>query len=75
MRSTNGLTVLAQIEIVVILTIIADLLTSSHPKMSVSHLLGLQGPQQTPARERETVNIIVDYQLIMEFLIWWVKIS
>ena len=28
---------------------IADLLTSSHPQMSASHLLGLQGPQQTPA--------------------------
>ena len=26
---------------------IADLLTSSHPQMSASHLLGLQGPQQT----------------------------
>ena len=28
---------------------IADLLTSSHPQMSASHLLALQGPQQTPA--------------------------
>jgi hypothetical protein len=28
---------------------IAGLLTSSHPQMSASHLLGLQGPQQTPA--------------------------
>ena len=28
---------------------IADLLTSSHPQMSASHLLGLQDPQQTPA--------------------------
>ena len=27
----------------------ADLLTSSHPQNSSSHLLGLQGPQQTPA--------------------------
>ena len=25
-----------------------DLQTSSHPQNSVSHLLGLQGPQQTP---------------------------
>jgi hypothetical protein len=25
-----------------------DFLTSSHPQMSASHLLGLQGPQQTP---------------------------
>ena len=28
---------------------IADLLTSSHAQMSASHLLGLQGPQQSPA--------------------------
>ena len=28
----------------------ADLLTSSHPKMSASHLLGLQGLQQIPAQ-------------------------
>ena len=27
-------------------------LTSSHPQMSASHLLGLQGPQQTSARTK-----------------------
>ena len=28
---------------------IEDRRISSHPQMSASHLLGLQGPQQTPA--------------------------
>ena len=36
---------------------IADLLTSIHPKMSASNLLGLQGPQQTPAMMRILTRI------------------
>ena len=42
---------------------VADLLTSSHPQMSASDLLGLQGPQQTPACNQGILKRIITLAL------------
>ena len=45
---------------------IADLLTLSHSQMSASHLLGLQGSQQTPG-----LSMFLEYEALTEALQKW----